>query len=95
MMESKQESMTGVSDDVMGKPERQRKVLQVLDKSNLALPPKVIHWNLQREGATFGERTVHRHLSEMAENGLVEKVNEKRGYYRITEDGRDFLEMDD
>ncbi|WP_226021903.1 winged-helix domain-containing protein [Halomicrobium salinisoli] len=78
----------------MGKEERQRKILELLDTSELALPPKPIYVNLQLQGATFGERTVNRHLSEMEEEGYVEKIDDRRGYYRITDAGRDLLNQE-
>jgi DNA-binding PadR family transcriptional regulator len=37
---------------------------------------------------------VKRRLPALEENGLIEKVDEKRGYYKITERGRGYLSGD-
>lgn len=76
----------------MGKEERRRAILEFLADSDLALPPKPIYINMRRRGATFGRKTVERHLKDMVEEGLVDRVLEEEGYYAITEDGRRYLE---
>lgn len=76
---------------IMPKPERKAAILTILNNSNLALPPKVVYVNLAREGATFSRRTTFRLLQEMAEEGLVRKLESTSGYYEITQDGMDFL----
>lgn len=81
-----------MTDNQMGKEERKRAILRLLADSELALPPKVTYTNLRLGGATFSNRTVLRLLQEMANDGLVEKVEDTNGYYRITDAGRDYLE---
>lgn len=91
MTDPKHNWLKGMIGDVMGKQERQELILSILAHTKLVLPPKVIYVNLQRNGATFGERTVNRHLSELQDLGLVAKIDEQRGYYEITEKGLDHL----
>ena len=74
----------------MGKEERKRQVLKLLVESGLALPPAVILWNCKKRGATFERRTLDNYIEELVEEGYIEKVDEKRGYYSATTDGRDF-----
>lgn len=75
----------------MTKEDRKKAQLRLLAESDLVLSPALLHYNLRRRGATFSLNTVHRHLSEMVEEGLVEKVEESEGYYAITDKGRAYL----
>lgn len=75
----------------MGKTERKLAVLRFLDENDLVLPPKAIHINMRRRGATFSRNTVQRHLSEMREDGYVKKCEDAESYYTITEKGREWL----
>ncbi|MFD1515844.1 hypothetical protein [Halomarina rubra] len=55
-----------------------------------AEPPKVIHWNLEKTGeADWVQMTTQRRLKKMEGHSppLVEIVNEKGGYRRITDAG--------
>ena len=62
------------------------RILEVLE-SGFRFTPAVIAENIDKS------RThVSRRLSDLTENGLVEKP--KRGYYEITERGRDYLAGD-
>lgn len=76
----------------MTREERERRVLTLLADTGLALPPKVIYVNLEMQGATFSERTVHRLLSSLLDRGLVENPPEKDDYYRITGKGGQYLD---
>lgn len=78
----------------MGKEERRRAILEFLAGCDLALPPKPIYVNMSRQGATFGKKTIERHLGDMADEGLVERVLEAEGYYAITDKGLAYLEGD-
>jgi DNA-binding HxlR family transcriptional regulator len=62
-------------------------ILELLEESNLDLPPSVISHNI--EGISYS--SVKRRLPELQQHNLVEKVSEKRGYYRITERGSSYL----
>lgn len=76
---------------------RERAILSLLDESGLALPPRVIHTNLAREGVTFKQRTCYRTVNRLVEQGLAEQLSEcvgrfvevelpeKPAYYQITE----------
>ena len=77
--------------ETVTKPRRKRAVLRLMDESGLALPPKIIHINLERRGATFSLNTVRRHIKEMEEEGFVRKIEQGRGVYEITDDGREWL----
>ena len=61
--------------------------LELLHESDIDLPPAVISHNV--DGVSHP--TVKRRLPILDEHGLVEKVSEKRGYYRIPERGRAYL----
>ncbi|WP_348606961.1 RQC domain-containing protein [Halobaculum rarum] len=59
----------------------------------LALPPAPVWYNLTQ---TYGvldksKETVARRMRKLPERGLLEKIDEKRGYYKITEKGRAYL----
>jgi len=78
----------------MPKAERKKQMLHLLADSELALPPRVIYENLVMAGATYSYKTVHRHLQESLEDGLVEHPDRKDSYYQITKKGRSFLAKD-
>lgn len=76
----------------MGKDERLRQVLTLLDESDLALTPYVLFRNLKMRGATFERRTLSNYLSELIDDGYVEKVKSTGDpLYQITENGREYL----
>ncbi|SDL08245.1 winged-helix domain-containing protein, partial [Natronorubrum texcoconense] len=47
--------------------------------------------NLEREGIAISYRTINRRLKQLHEKGLVEKVNEDRGWYVISDKGQKYL----
>jgi len=59
----------------MAKEDRKQLVLDILIESDLALPKAAIFRNLKVRGATFERRSVDNYLSELAEEGLVRKVD--------------------
>lgn len=76
----------------MPKPEREEMILRFFYERDVILPPKVLHINLREiEGATFSYRTVQRLLGELKERGYVENVDVGRGFYRITNEGVEYL----
>lgn len=75
--------------DLSGKDKRKLQVLGLLVQSRLALPPAVILYNAKARGAEFERRSLDNYLMELVEEGLVEKENERLGYYVATEAGRD------
>lgn len=79
----------------MPKEERKRLILGLLAETGLALPPRVTYENLALRGATFSYKTVHRHLREAEDDGLVENPPNRDDYYQITDEGRDYLEGED
>lgn len=67
-------------------------VLEFLAENDLELPPKALHANLDRHGYDIGYSTVQLRISELEENGFVEKADS--GYYQISEKGQRWLDHD-
>ena len=67
-------------------------VLEFLARHDLELPPKALHANLNRHGHDIGYSTVQLRLSNLEENGFVEKADS--GYYQVSEKGQRWLEHD-
>ena len=59
----------------------------------IELPPKPVHRNLVEvlEVLDRDSSTVARRMVNLEERGLLEKTDEKRAYYRITDKGRAYL----
>ncbi|MFD1527495.1 MULTISPECIES: helix-turn-helix domain-containing protein [Halobacteriales] len=59
----------------------------------VALPPTSVWLNLAkvRESTDKRQNTVSRHMSALADAGLLEKVDKDRGYYTITDLGRRYV----
>jgi Fe2+ or Zn2+ uptake regulation protein len=71
--------------------ERGMAVLELLARTELALPPTPVYENLRLNGETFSKRTVYRKLDTLAEEGLVERVLDGKGYYQATDAGQEFV----
>jgi len=69
-------------------------ILEFLDERDVALSPRGLDINLDREGIGISYRTINRRLKRLHEEGLVEKADEERGWYAITDKGRKYLEGD-
>jgi repressor of nif and glnA expression len=70
-------------------------ILELLNESGLALPPKAITFNLEYlDIASPAKSTTQRRLRILSERGLVEKIDQQAGYYEITQAGRDYLSGD-
>lgn len=67
-------------------------VLDFLGKAELALPPAVIHYNMEKAGHEIGYSTVKANLASLSELGLVTKEKEEEGYYAITDRGLAYLQ---
>ncbi|GAA0524387.1 winged helix-turn-helix domain-containing protein [Halorubrum aquaticum] len=63
------------------------RILEALATSGLVLSPSVIAFNIDK-----ARSEVNRRLSVLVDHGLVERV--KRGYYRVTETGEQYLAGD-
>lgn len=87
---------TAENAESMGKEERKQQVLQILDESGLALTPYVLFRNAKMRGSTFERRTLSNYLSELVEEGRVEKIvqDDETNLYRITDEGRKSLSSD-
>jgi predicted transcriptional regulator len=64
-------------------------ILELLLDTAIALPPAVIAFN-----TVVSHPTVRRRLPKLLEHGLVRKADEDKGYYEITEKGRQYLAGD-
>lgn len=62
----------------------------------VSLPPTAVWYNLAVvfEVTDQSQDTVGRRIRGLEDSGLLEKVDEKRGYYRITGKGRSYLSGD-
>lgn len=69
-------------------------VLEYLSEHDVALPPTGLEINLNREGISISYSTIHRRLQKLQDKGMVEKVHKKKGYYAITEKGKQYLNGD-
>ncbi|WP_455449617.1 transcriptional regulator [Natrinema thermotolerans] len=60
----------------------------------ISLPPTAIWYNLVEELGILdrSQNTVSRRMNVLSEAGLLEKTDEKRGYYRITDRGLAYLD---
>ncbi|WP_193787851.1 winged-helix domain-containing protein [Natrialba asiatica] len=67
-------------------------ILEFLGENDVALAPRGLEINLQREGISISKRTIQRRVKKLHEKGLIEKVHENAGYYAITDKGRQYLE---
>ncbi|QCC58382.1 helix-turn-helix transcriptional regulator [Natrinema thermotolerans] len=63
-------------------------ILEVFEEAGIAIPPAVAEYNL----VGISKSTVKRRLPVLVDHGLLEKVDDDRGYYRITDRGRAYLE---
>ena len=66
-------------------------ILEYLEEHEVALPPRGLEINLEREQIGISYRTINRRLKQLQEKGLVEKIDEQSGYYAITEKGSAYL----
>ena len=87
----------------MPKDDREEALLAIFAELSVPLPPVLVYRILRVRGATFGKRTVMRYCSDLAAEGLRRRVDpaamedgrlepissEQKGYYLITEQGRD------
>ncbi|MBX0304729.1 transcriptional regulator [Haloarcula salinisoli] len=62
----------------------------------VALPPTVVWYNLHDllEVIDKSRDTVARRMRKLTNRGLLTKASEERGYYQITQKGRDYLTGD-
>lgn len=63
-------------------------ILEVFGESGIALPPAVVEFNI----TGVSKATIDRRLPYLVEHGLLKKVDERKGYYLITEKGRAYLD---
>jgi predicted transcriptional regulator len=65
----------------------------VEQSETIALPPTVVWYNLAEVNNVIDKSsdTVARRMRKLPKRGLLKKVDEKRGYYQLTQKGRDYL----
>lgn len=67
-------------------------VLELLDETDLALPPGVIHYNLTRKMNNAPSRaSISRAIDDLETYGLITKPDDANTYYHITDTGRHYL----
>ena len=75
-------------------------ILEFLDKlgdvdgERVVAPPRFVHENLveQMKVVQKSETTISRRMKKLADNDLLEKMEDSRGsYYRMTQLGEDYL----
>lgn len=62
-------------------------ILELFEKTGIAMPPAVVSFNI----SGVSHPTVKRRLPVLTEHDLLEKVDDSRGYYRITGRGKKYL----
>ncbi|WP_084777787.1 phage repressor protein [Natrialba sp. SSL1] len=62
-------------------------ILEFFEETGIAMPPAVVSFNIKG----VSHPTVKRRLPILVDHGLLEKVDEDRGYYQITDRGRAYL----
>jgi predicted transcriptional regulator len=62
-------------------------ILELFKETGIAMPPAVVSYNIQG----VSHPTVKRRLPVLVDNGLLEKVEDQKGYYAITNRGRAYL----
>ncbi len=63
-------------------------LLEFFGETGITMPPAVVSYNI--DGVSHP--TVKRRLLVSEDHGLLQKADENRGYYRITDRGRAYLE---
>lgn len=65
-------------------------------EGSIVLPPKIVWYNLHEVRKVIDKtaETVRRRMKKLARRGLLERVEEDRAYYRLTQKGRDYLTGD-
>lgn len=60
----------------------------------ISLPPTAIWYNLVEQLGVLdrSQNTISRRMNVLADAGLLDKTDEKRGYYRITDQGLAYLD---
>lgn len=63
------------------------RILEFYDETAIAAPPAVVSFNLN-----ISTTHAKRRISELREYGLIERVDDDRGYYQITDLGQRYLD---
>jgi predicted transcriptional regulator len=65
------------------------RILEFFDQYPIALPPSVLTYHLN-----YSKVHINNRMRKLADEGLLEKVDPKRGFYEITNIGTDYLRGD-
>lgn len=83
---------------VSGMNEVDDSILEFFERQDegVSLPPTPVHYNLVEvyKATDKSRETIARRMRKLAKRGLLEKVNDTKGYYRMTELGRRYLTGD-
>lgn len=84
-MRPRVEGMNAVDDAILEFYEEQ--------ESSLVLPPKIVWYNLHSVRSVIDKsaETVRRRMKKLDKRGLLERVEDDRAYYRLTQKGRNYL----
>lgn len=73
-------------------------ILEFFDEQtdDIVMSPSIVWWNLSksRKITDKSRETVARRMRKLPEFGLLERVDDDRAYYRITDKGRAYLSGD-
>jgi predicted transcriptional regulator len=64
-------------------------ILEFFEEHSIALPPSAVAYNVD-----FSNTQIRNRMRRLAEAELLEKVDDKKGYYAITDRGRAYLAGD-
>lgn len=68
-------------------------ILELLDESDLALPPGAITYNLQQKTADAPSRSsISRAIGDLEDHRFIRKPPDSKTYYEITDHGRAYLD---
>ena len=62
-------------------------IVEFFGETGIAMPPAVVDYNL----SGVSKSTLKRRLPHLVDADLLEKVDDAKGYYEITEKGRAYL----
>jgi len=62
------------------------RILEFYNETSISAPPTVVAYNID-----MSETHIKRRISTLRDHGLLTKVNQEKGYYRIAQLGEQYL----